>query len=538
VIHKDIKPANLLRSEDGRVWLIDFGLATSRQLEHVEATSASLVEGTLAYMSPEQSGRMNRAVDYRTDFYSLGITFYELLTGRRPFQAKDALEWFHAHLAQNPKPPHELNPQVPPALSAVVMKLLAKVAEERYQSAEGLKADLERCHESSSRSTQEVFPLGTQDTPQRFQLPQRLYGREPQVTSLLEGFERVAHTGRPELFLIHGYSGIGKSSVVHELYKPVVQRRGFFLGGKFDQFQRDIPYTTLAQTLRTLLQQLLAGSEEEIAQWREQVNRAWEGQGQVLVDLVPQLEVLVGPQPALQELPASEAQLRFFRVVRQFVSVFYTKEHPAVVFLDDLQWADPSSLWLIQQMLSQPGGPPVLWLVAYRDNEVSPSHPLMAVLERVREAGARLTDIRLEPLSVAQVEHLVADTLPGAGREVVAPLSALVHEKTGGNPFFLLQLLVTLHQDGLHVRLPEGGWRWDAEGVRARGYSENIVDFMVGKLRQLPPGTQHLLRLAVGCRGGAGPGLFGEPRRLHGGQAAPVAPGDAASAASGRVCGQ
>ncbi|WNG27373.1 AAA family ATPase [Cystobacter fuscus] len=500
IIHKDIKPSNIMLEPSGEARLIDFGLATLQRVEHLEAAPAHLIEGTLAYMSPEQTGRMNRAVDYRTDFYSLGITFYELLTGRRPFQAKDALEWFHAHLAQNPKPPHELNPQVPPALSALVMKLLAKVAEERYQSAEGLKADLERCDETSSRSTQEVFPLGTQDTPQRFQLPQRLYGRETQVSTLLEGFERVARTGQPELLLIRGYSGIGKSSVVHELYKPVVQRRGFFLRGKFDQFQRDIPYTTLAQTLRALVQQLLARSEEELARWREQVNRAWEGQGQVLVDLVPQLEVLVGPQPALQELPASEARLRFFRVVRQFVSVFYTKEHPAVVFLDDLQWADPSSLWLLEQMLSRPGGPTVLWLVAYRDNEVSPTHPLMAMLERVREAGARLTDVRLEPLSVAQVEQLVGDTLPGAGREVAAPLAELVHEKTGGNPFFLLQLLVTLHQDGLIARLPEGGWRWDAEGVRARGYSENIVDFMVGRLRQLPPGTQHLLRLAA-CAG-------------------------------------
>ncbi|WNG17872.1 AAA family ATPase [Cystobacter fuscus] len=499
IIHKDIKPSNIMLEPSGEARLIDFGLATLQQVERLEAAPAHLIEGTLAYMSPEQTGRMNRAVDYRTDFYSLGITFYELLTGRRPFQAKDALEWFHAHLAQNPKPPHELNPQVPPALSALVMKLLAKVAEERYQSAEGLKADLERCEETC-RSTQEVFPLGTQDTPRRFQLPQRLYGRETQVSTLLEGFERVARTGQPELFLIRGYSGIGKSSVVHELYKPVVQRRGFFLRGKFDQFQRDIPYTTLAQTLRGLVQQLLARREEELARWREQVNRAWEGQGQVLVNLVPQLEVLVGRQPALQELPASEAQQRFFRVVRQFVSVFYTKEHPAVVFLDDLQWVDPSSLWLLEQMLSRPGGPTVLWLVAYRDNEVSPSHPLMAMLERVRQAGARLTDVRLEPLSVAQVEQLVGDTLPGAGREVAAPLAVLVHEKTGGNPFFLLQLLVTLHQDGLIVRLPEGGWRWDAEGVRARGYSENIVDFMVGRLRQLPPDTQHLLRLAA-CAG-------------------------------------
>ncbi|HEX8538531.1 MAG TPA: AAA family ATPase, partial [Cystobacter sp.] len=333
-----------------------------------------------------------------------------------------------------------------------------------------------------------------------FQLPQRLYGRASHAAALLQGFERVARSGRPELVLVRGYSGIGKSSVVHELHKPVVRRRGFFLSGKFDQFQQDIPYATLAQALRGLVQQLLAGSEEEFAQWRAQVNQAWEGQGQLLVELVPRLEVLVGRQPVLQQLSSSEVQLRFFRVVRQFLSVFATKEHPMVVFLDDLQWADLPSLRLLEQLLSQPESPPVLWLGAYRDNEVNPAHPLRAVLEEVRKAGARLTDVRLEPLSVAQVEQLVGDTLPGAGRAVVVPLAALVHEKTGGNPFFLLQLLVTLHQEGLLERVPGGGWRWDAEGVRARDYSENIVDFMVGKLRQLPPGTQHLLRLAA-CAG-------------------------------------
>ncbi|QRK09229.1 AAA family ATPase [Archangium violaceum] len=499
VIHKDIKPSNIIVEPSGAARLIDFGVATLQQVEHLDAAPTHLIEGTLAYMSPEQTGRMNRAVDYRTDFYSLGVTFYELLTGQRPFQARDALEWFHAHMARTPPPPHELNPQVPPALSAIVLKLMAKVAEERYQSAEGLQADLERCRETLSQSEQEVFALGTRDTPNRFQLPQRLYGREAQVSALLEGFERVARTGRPELFLVSGYSGIGKSSVVHELLKPVVQRRGFFLSGKFDQFQRDIPYATLAQTLRGLLQQLLAESDEEIAKWRERVNQAWEGQGQLLVDLMPQLEVLVGPQPALQEVPPSEAQHRFYRVVRQFVSVFATTERPLVVFLDDLQWADLASLRLLGQMMSQPAPPPVLWIGAYRDNEVSPSHPLMQMLEEVRKEGTRTVDLRLEPLSVEQVERLVGDTLPGANREMVAPLAALVHEKTGGNPFFLLRLLVTLHQDGLLVRVP-GGWRWDAEGVRARGYSENIVEFMVGRLRQLPPATQRQLWLAA-CAG-------------------------------------
>ncbi|WNG34071.1 AAA family ATPase [Archangium violaceum] len=497
VIHKDIKPSNIIVEPSGEARLIDFGVATLQKVEHLDAAASHLIEGTLAYMSPEQTGRMNRAVDYRTDFYSLGVTLYELLTGQRPFHGRDALEWFHAHMAQSPKPLSELNPEVPPALSAVVLKLLAKVAEERYQSAEGLKADLERCRDGLSRNALVDFSPGANDTPSRFQLPQRLYGREAQVSTLLEGFERVLLHGKPELFLVSGYSGIGKSAVVHELHKPVVQRRGFFLSGKFDQFQRDIPYSTLAQAIRGLVQQLLAGTDEDIARWRHQVNQTWGSHGQALVDLVPQLEVVVGKQPPLQELPPTEARHRLYRVIRQFLQVFATPEHPLVMFLDDLQWADLASLKLIQLLLSESETPPVQWIGAYRDNEVSPSHPLVPVLEEVRKADARVTDIRLEPLNADQVTQLVRDTLPGVEENMAAALSALVHEKTGGNPFFLLQLMVTLNQDGLLVREPGGGWRWNAEGVRSKDYSDNVVDFMLDKLRQFPAGTQHLLQLAA-----------------------------------------
>jgi predicted ATPase/signal transduction histidine kinase/tRNA A-37 threonylcarbamoyl transferase component Bud32 len=497
VIHKDIKPSNIILEPSGETRLIDFGAATLQKVEHLDAAPPHLIEGTLAYMSPEQTGRMNRAVDYRTDFYSLGVTLYELLTGQRPFQGKDALEWFHAHMAQHPRPPHELNPRVPRALSAIVEKLLAKVAEERYQSAEGLKADLEQCREALRQQVLEGFPLGVHDAPRHFQWPQRLYGREAQVSVLLQGFERVIASGKPELFLVRGYSGIGKSSVVNELHRPVVQRRGFFLKGKFDQFQRDIPYVTLAQTIRGLLQQLLAGTDAELAGWRAQLTQAWEGQGQVLVDLVPQLEVLVGKQPPVQELPPTEAQYRFHRVVLRSLQVLATAERPLVLFLDDLQWADLASLQLIQQLLSQPEAPPVQWIAAYRDNEVSPSHPLTSVLEDVRKAGARITLLALEPLSLEQAGQLVADALPGASEALSVPLAAMVHEKTGGNPFFLLQWMVALTQDGLLVRAPGGGWQWDAAGTQAKGYSDNVVGFMVDKLRQLPAGTQHLLRLAA-----------------------------------------
>ncbi|QRN94701.1 AAA family ATPase [Archangium violaceum] len=497
IVHRDLKPSNIIVAPSGETWLIDFGSATPQLVEHVEAAPISWMEGTLAYMSPEQTGRMNRAVDYRTDFYSLGVTLYELLTGSRPFQGRDALEWFHAHMAVAPEPPLERVPGLPPVLSAIVLKLLAKVAEERYQSAEGLKADLERCRDNLLRGLYEDFPLGVYDHPTRFQLPQRLYGRDTHATALIQGFERVARDGRPELVLVRGYSGIGKSAVVHELHKPVVRQRGFFMSGKFDQFQQAIPYATLAQAIRGLTQQLLAGSDEELARWREHLVGAWEGHGQVLLDVVPQLELITGKQPPCPELPPSEAQHRFNRVFRKFLGVFATSEHPLVVFLDDLQWVDQASLRLIHHLLTHPETPPVLLIGAWRDNEVTPSHPLTLALEELREAGARMTELHLEPLSLQEVRQLVADTLPGAGAEVVEPLSALAREKTGGNPFFLRRLLLTLHEDGLLARTPQGRWRWDAEAVGRKGYSDNVVDFLAGKLRQLPLETQHLLRLAA-----------------------------------------
>ncbi|QRK09177.1 AAA family ATPase [Archangium violaceum] len=504
VIHKDLKPSNIILTPTGEGRIIDFGSASLHRVEHVDSVATPFIEGTLAYMSPEQTGRMNRAVDYRTDLYSLGVTFYELLTGRLPFHAKDALGWFHAHMAFRPRPPHELVASLPPPLSAIVMKLLAKVAEERYQGADGLKADLERCRDGLLRGEPEAFPPGEHDFPSRFQMPQRLYGREAPVATLFESFARTARGGRPELVLVRGYSGIGKSAVVHELHRPVVERRGFFLRGKFDQFQRDIPYATLAQAIRGLVQQLLAGTDEELATWRERLHEAWGDKGQVLVDLVPQLELVVGRQPAVQELPPAEAQNRFNQVFQKFLGAFSTCEHPLVVFLDDLQWADLASLRLIQQLLCGEELPPVLWVGAYRDNEVSPSHPLMLTLDEVRKAGAPVTDIRLEPLSLAQLQQLVTEALPGAGEDIVVPLSALVLEKTGGNPFFLIQLMLTLNQDGLLTRTPDGRWRWDADGVREKGYSDNVVDFMVGRLRLLPDGAQHLLRLSA-CVGNTFP---------------------------------
>ncbi|MET0405587.1 MAG: AAA family ATPase, partial [Cystobacter sp.] len=459
VIHKDIKPSNIILTPSGEARLIDFGSATLQLVEHVDVAPTTLIEGTLAYMSPEQTGRMNRSVDYRTDFYSLGVTLYELISGGRPFHGRDALEWFHVHMAVAPHPLTEQLPDVPPVLSSIVLKLLAKVAEERYQSADGLKADLERCRDNLRRGVHEDFPPGVHDYPSRFQLPQRLYGRDVHSTALRQGFERVARTGRPEFIQVRGYSGSGKSAVVHELHKPVVRHRSFFLHGKFEQFQQASPYATLAQAIRGLTQQLLSGSDEVLARWRERLLSAWEGQGQLLVDVVPQLELVAGKQPPVTELPPHEAQQRFNRVFRVFLGLFATPEHPLVLFLDDLQWADPASLQLIHHLLTHPDTPPLLLIGAYRDNEVSPTHPLVRAIHDLRAAGARMHELKLEPLSLADVRQLVADALSGASEELVKALAAQAREKTGGNPFFLLHFMLTLHQDGLLVRLPGGSWR-------------------------------------------------------------------------------
>ena len=501
VIHKDLKPSNIILLPSGEPRIIDFGSATLQSVEHMEAGPANLIEGTLAYMSPEQTGRMNRSVDYRTDLYSLGVTFYELLTGTLPFHGRDALEWFHAHMAQAPKPPHERVLTIPRSLSAIVMKLLAKVAEERYQGADGLKADLLRCQKALGQGRVAPFPLGEHDVPTHFQMPQRLYGREAQVDTLLQAFERVARGGRPELVLISGYSGIGKSAVVHELYRPVVQRRGLFLDGKFDQFQRDIPYATLAQAIRVLVRQLLASSDSELEAWRERLQEAWDGNGQLLVDVVPQLELVAGKQPALPELSPSEAQHRFDRVLQRFLGVLSTPEHPLVLFFDDLQWADVTSLRLLRHLLNHPDTPPVLLIGAYRDNEVSPSHPLMLVREELVKGGARVTDL---PARAAE---------PGA-----AP--------------------------GNHLRRAAGrgaGARRAALGAGAREDRRQPV--------LLPPAHAHAEPgraadpharglLAVGRGGRPRPRVFRQRRRLPGGPAAPASPGDPAPAAPVGVRGQ
>src|SRR5882724_7729013 len=450
LIHKDVKPASVLVDlARGSVWLTGFGIASRLPREHRVIEPPEVVAGTLAYMAPEQTGRMNRSVDSRSDLYALGVTFYEMLTGTLPFTAADPMEWVHCHIARQPVPPDERVARIPGPLSAMVMKLLAKTAEDRYQTAAGVEADLRRClaaWESFGRI--DPFPPGTQDASDRLMIPERLYGREREIETLLASFDRVLANGTSELVLVSGYAGIGKSSVVNELHKVFVPPRGIFASGKFDQYKRDIPYATLVQAFRSLVRPLLGQGEAELGRWRDALHEALGQNGQLIVNHVPELELVIGKQPPVPDLPPQDAQNRFQMVIRRFLGVFARKEHPLALFLDDLQWLDTATLDLLEHLITHAGVQHLLLVGAYRDNEIDPAHPLMRTLEVIRKAGVRVHEIVLAPLGLDDVGQLAADAMR-CESERVRPLAQLVQEKTGGNPFFAIQFFTALAEEGL-----------------------------------------------------------------------------------------
>jgi PAS domain S-box-containing protein len=502
LIHKDVKPANILvDTTSGGVWLTGFGIASHLPREHQPPAPAGVIAGTLAYMAPEQTGRMNRSVDSRSDLYALGVTFYEMLTGSVPFAASDPMEWVYCHIARQPVSPAERVPAVPPALSEIVLKLLAKTAEDRYQTAMGLAFDLRRTlTDWEELGRIDAFPLGTRDVSDSLLIPERLYGREHEIDKLMSAFDRVVARGTPEFVLVSGYSGIGKSSVVNELHKALVPPRGLFGFGKFDQYKRDIPYATLAQAFQSLVHPLLGESEEELARWRDALREALGANAQLMVNLVPELELVLGPQPPVAELPAQDAKNRFQMVFRRFVAAFARPEHPLALFLDDLQWLDAGTLELLDHLTTHSEVRHLLLVGAYRDNEVGPSHPLLRSLEAIRAAGATLNEIVLSPLGLEDVRRLVADALH-CDNERAQPLAQLVHEKTGGNPFFAIQFFTALADEGLltfdHAVL---AWQWDIDRIRAKSYTDNVVDLMTAKLKRLSVPTQDVLK-ELACLG-------------------------------------
>jgi PAS domain S-box-containing protein len=502
LIHKDIKPANaLVNAASGQVWLTGFGIASRLPRERQSPEPPEFIAGTLAYMAPEQTGRMNRSIDSRSDLYSLGITLYEMLTGSMPFTASDPMEWVHCHIARQPVPPRERLKEVPIPVSAIIQKLLAKTAEERYQTAAGLEADLRRClAEWEARGRVDTFTLGKHDTSNRLLMPEKLYGRDGERKILLAAFDQVVATGAPVLVLVSGYSGIGKSSIVHELHKAIVLPRGIFISGKFDQYKRDIPYATLAQAFRSFIRQILSESEAQVDRWRNAIRESLGPNGQLIANLIPELEFVIGKQPLVAELPATEAQNRFHMVFRSFLRVFADAKHPLAIFLDDLQWLDAATLKLLEHLITHPDVRHLLIIGAFRDNEVSPSHPLVRTLDAIRGTQAVVRDIVLAPLSLDDVTQFVADTLHCEhGR--AEPLARLLHDKTLGNPFFAIQFLTALAEEGL-LAFEAGAatWTWDLARIRAKDYTDNVVDLMVGKLKRLSDRTQERFK-QLACLG-------------------------------------
>jgi predicted ATPase/signal transduction histidine kinase len=504
LVHKEIKPSNILvNGASGEVRLTGFGIASRLPRERQSPEPPEVIAGTLAYMAPEQTGRMNRSIDSRGDLYSLGVTLYQMLTGSLPFTASDPMEWVHCHIARMPVPPGERLKGVPAPISAIIMKLLAKIPEERYQTAAGVESDLRRClAEWGARRRIDEFPLGERDTPDRLLIPEKLYGRAGEIDTLLASFDRVVESGRPELVLVCGYSGIGKSSVVNELHKVLVPPRGLFASGKFDQYKRNIPYATLAQAFQSLAREILSKSDAEMGQWRSALLDALGPNGQLMVNLIPELALIVGEQPPVPELPQQEWQSRFQLVFRRFLGVFARPEHPLALFLDDLQWLDSATLDLIEHLLLHPDVRHLLLVGAYRDNEVGPSHPLARMLGRIRGAGGEVGEIVLSPLLRDDVERLLADALHTDPARV-RPLAALVFEKSEGNPFFTIQFLLALKEEALLAFDPgTSAWTWDVERIRAKGFTDNVADLMAAKLSRLAPSTQKALG-QLACLGNA-----------------------------------
>jgi PAS domain S-box-containing protein len=501
LVHKDVKPANILVHPDsGEVRLTGFGLASPLMRERQRPASPESIAGTLAYMAPEQTGRMNRSVDSRSDLYAFGVTLYQMLTGSLPFTAADPMEWVHCHIAREAVPPHERVAHVAPVLSAIVMKLLAKTPEERYQTAAGVEADLRRCLAQWDEQRIDEFPLGERDTPDQLMIPEKLYGRAREVETLLAAFERVVRNGVPELVLVSGYAGIGKSAIVNELHQALLPSRGLFAAGKSDQYKRDIPYSTLAQALRSLLRPLLCQSEAELSTWRDALQEALGPNAGLIVDLVPEVAHIIGQPAPVPELPPQDAHQRFQLVFRRFVEVFARPEHPLVLFLDDLQWLDVATLDLIEDLLTRSRSQSLMLIGAYRDNEVDFAHLLMRKLDTIKAAGGKLVEITLGPLTREHLEALLAEALHSEP-ERVAPLARLVHDKTAGNPFFAIQFISSLAEEGMLIFDHDAArWSWDLERIHTKGYTDNVVALMVGKLTRLSIETQQDLQL-LACMG-------------------------------------
>ncbi len=497
VIHLDLNSKNILISNENQaVHIIGLGSAFRITGNIIQKVRPDQMLGTLQYISPEQTGRINRAVDERSDLYSLGIVLYELMTRQLPFDSKDPLELVHNHIARVPLSPSAVLPEIPEVISVIILKLLSKNAENRYQSAAGLQVDLEKCLQHlSPEDTIEEFPLGESDYASRLRFPQKLYGRDRELKELESAFESVCRDTSSIVF-VGGSSGIGKTALVEEIQQPVSEKGGYFIEGKFDQLATT-PYAGITQAFARFVSQILTQTETRLAAWRSKILEAVGQNGRVLADFIPTLELVIGPQPAAPDLSGQEAQNRFNYVFQRFLCAVARSEHPIFLFLDDLQWIDPASLGLLKNLFSSPDLAHLLVVGAYRDNEVHEDHPLMTIIADLEKAGVNLRRMTLQKLSEADVDALISDALrrdPGEIRE----FSWLVYSQTDGNPFFTRQVLRSLVDQGLiAIDTATGRWRWDMDDLRNLDVVDSVVELLVGKLKELPADIQETLKVAA-----------------------------------------
>lgn len=496
IIHKDINLFNIVWDRQSRLLkIIDLNIAGKFDSRISFNENPEELEGTIAYMSPEQTGRMNRSVDRRTDMYSLGVSFYELLTGRLPFPGQDYMKMIYCHLARSPRPPHKLNPDTPRILSDIIMKLMAKKAEDRYQSAEGLKHDLEEIQASGFRQ----IALGKWDFSGKLQIPEKLYGREKERERLLCAYEDVS-SGRKKMLLVSGYSGTGKTTLVQEVIKPITRNQGIFVSGKFDQLQRNVPYYALSQALDQFFKRLLRQHQSLLDQWKARILEAVGDLGRLLTDIIPSLEAVIGAQPDVPNVSGGEAQRRFNHVFQNFIRVLTDKKHPLVIFIDDLQWADLASLSLIQLMMTDPNIRYFLFIGAYRDNEVSSTHPLTGTVEEIKTNHGTPVSITINNLTQKDLESWLEDMLLDTSHRRYEDLARLIFEKTQGNAFFSTRFVENLYEENfLNFDFSTYLWCYDIEKIKALNITDNVVELMIGTLKKQPPALQELMQLAACC---------------------------------------
>ncbi|PRP89578.1 ATP-binding protein [Planoprotostelium fungivorum] len=496
VIHLALSPIHVMVNRNTSITkIIDFSSASV--LNRLTAVLKSSSPVQMEWMAPEQTGRMNKDVDYRTDYYSFGAILYRMITGCMPFVYPDFSKMMYALIAKTPEAPHKVNRSVPQSVSDIIIKLMSKNAEDRYQSTYGVKMDLQRCLTELLTGTISDFPPGQKDVKSTFQVVQKLYGRDKEIQTLLSSYERISQQEiNSSLVLVAGYSGIGKTSLINEIHKPLSKSCGYFVSGKIDQFNCGVPYSSLVQAFKQLIKTALTESQEQVAYWKTNLLNVLNGRGQIMIDVIPDLELIIGPQPEVIKLAPKENSIRFKLTFVDFVSVFTKAQHPLVLFLDDLQWSDYGTLNLIEELLTNDHIKNLMIIGAYRDNEVGPGHQLNLVISNL--AGkAEVVTIQLKTLALDHINHLIYDSLNTSPSRALS-LSEIVTDKTKGNPFFVNVFLNNLvNEELLTFQSTMGQWMWEPDQIRARQITDNVVHMMTDRIKRLNVSTQQVLSIAA-----------------------------------------